>query len=86
MDDRTSHRIAAKVLRKLWCYAMLEGMSKTEEHLRDTGMNYLYYGDNLYILREHISDESVDLIICPFELILEVEGIVLGRMGDTMAL
>lgn len=49
-------------------------------------MNYLYYGDNLYILREHISDESVDLIICPFELILEVEGIVLGRMGDTMAL
>jgi len=25
-------------------------------------MNYLYYGDNLDILREHIADESVDLI------------------------
>ena len=25
-------------------------------------MNTLYYGDNLYILREHIADESVDLI------------------------
>src|SRR5579872_2681912 len=24
--------------------------------------NYLYYGDNLEILRRHISDESVDLI------------------------
>src|SRR5256885_15397091 len=26
------------------------------------GMNSLYYGDNLAILREHIKDESVDLI------------------------
>jgi site-specific DNA-methyltransferase (adenine-specific) len=25
-------------------------------------MNTLYYGDNLKILREHIKDESVDLI------------------------
>lgn len=25
-------------------------------------MNYLYYGDNLDILRRHIQDESVDLI------------------------
>jgi site-specific DNA-methyltransferase (adenine-specific) len=25
-------------------------------------MNRLYYGDNLQILREHIRDESVDLI------------------------
>ena len=25
-------------------------------------MNYLYYGDNLEILRTHIDDESVDLI------------------------
>lgn len=25
-------------------------------------MNLLYYGDNLNILREHIADESVDLI------------------------
>jgi adenine specific DNA methylase Mod len=25
-------------------------------------MNHLYYGDNLQILREHIKDESVDLI------------------------
>ena len=25
-------------------------------------MNQLYYGDNLQILREHIKDESVDLI------------------------
>jgi len=24
--------------------------------------NKLYYGDNLHILREHIDDESVDLI------------------------
>jgi site-specific DNA-methyltransferase (adenine-specific) len=26
------------------------------------GMNSLYYGDNLVILRERIADESVDLI------------------------
>src|SRR3954454_7143173 len=26
------------------------------------GVNTLYYGDNLQILREHIKDESVDLI------------------------
>ncbi len=25
-------------------------------------MNQLYYGDNLHVLREHIADESVDLI------------------------
>ncbi len=25
-------------------------------------MNQLYYGDNLQVLREHIADESVDLI------------------------
>ncbi len=25
-------------------------------------MNTLYYGDNLIVLREHIADESVDLI------------------------
>ncbi len=25
-------------------------------------MNRLYYGDNLEVLREHIKDESVDLI------------------------
>jgi DNA modification methylase len=25
-------------------------------------MNQLYYGDNLQVLREHIPDESVDLI------------------------
>ena len=25
-------------------------------------MNQLYYGDNLPILREHIADESVDLV------------------------
>jgi site-specific DNA-methyltransferase (adenine-specific) len=25
-------------------------------------MNHLYYGDNLQILREHIKDESADLI------------------------
>jgi 16S rRNA G966 N2-methylase RsmD len=25
-------------------------------------MNHLYYGDNLRILREHIKDESVDLV------------------------
>ena len=26
------------------------------------GMNHLYYGDNLKVLREHIRDETVDLI------------------------
>ncbi len=25
-------------------------------------MNWLYYGDNLQVLRDHIADESVDLI------------------------
>ena len=25
-------------------------------------MNHLYYGDNLKVLREHIRDETVDLI------------------------
>ena len=25
-------------------------------------MNHLYYGDNLQVLREHIKDESVDLV------------------------
>ena len=25
-------------------------------------MNHLYYGDNLTILREHIEDESIDLV------------------------
>jgi len=25
-------------------------------------MNHLYYGDNLEVLREHVADESVDLI------------------------
>ena len=24
--------------------------------------NHLYYGDNLYVLREHVADESIDLI------------------------
>jgi DNA modification methylase len=24
--------------------------------------NTLYYGDNLHVLREHIADESVDLV------------------------
>lgn len=33
-------------------------------------MNTLYYGDNLYILREHNVDESIDLIYLdpPFNL------------------
>ena len=26
--------------------------------------NTLFYGDNLPILREHISDESIDLVYC----------------------
>ncbi len=25
-------------------------------------MNFLYYGDNLPVLREHIKDETVDLV------------------------
>ena len=29
---------------------------------QDSGMNKLFYGDNLQVLREHIADESVDLI------------------------
>jgi site-specific DNA-methyltransferase (adenine-specific) len=28
----------------------------------ETSTNHLYYGDNLTILREHIRDESIDLI------------------------
>ncbi len=31
-------------------------------------MNRLYYGDNLNILREHVKDESVDLI---FDAVLD---------------
>ena len=32
------------------------------EHRRGTGMNHLYYGDNLRVLRDSIADDSVDLI------------------------
>ncbi len=28
----------------------------------DESLNQLYYGDNLQVLREHVADESVDLI------------------------
>lgn len=30
--------------------------------MSDLWINKLYFGDNLYIMREHIPDESVDLI------------------------
>ena len=29
---------------------------------QDSGTNKLFYGDNLHMLREHMADESVDLI------------------------
>jgi site-specific DNA-methyltransferase (adenine-specific) len=32
------------------------------KYLADCSMNALYFGDNLYILREHIADGSVDLV------------------------
>ena len=35
----------------------------------ETSTNHLYYGDNLTILREHIRDESVDLIYLTHRLI-----------------
>lgn len=34
-------------------------------------MPSLYYGDNLYVLRESIADESVDLIYPPVSDIVE---------------
>lgn len=37
-------------------------MSVVVRTLRAMEKNRLYYGDNLYVLREHIADESVDLI------------------------
>ena len=32
------------------------------EHNREIGVNHLYYGDNLQVMRESLKDESVDLI------------------------
>jgi hypothetical protein len=46
-------------------------------------MNQLYYGDNLQVLREHIADESVDLIYLdpnkkkyPRVQLLTIEGLL----------
>ena len=43
-------------------------------------MNTLYYGDNLIVLREHLADESVDLIYLdpPFN---SIEDLLDGREG-----
>lgn len=51
-------------------------------------MNRLYYGDNLTVLREHITDESVDLVYLdpPFNArrvpkiqIMTIEGLLSGQ-------
>ena len=46
-------------------------------------VNTLYYGDNLWILREHISDESVDLIYLdpPFNSNANYNVLVRGYMA-----
>ncbi len=46
------------MLFRLRCYGYMQG-SMSQKPIRE---NTLFYGDNLFILREHISSESVDLI------------------------
>jgi site-specific DNA-methyltransferase (adenine-specific) len=40
----------------------LEAAPLGSPHARDPTANTLFYGDNLHILREHIADETVDLV------------------------
>jgi len=47
------------------------------------GMNSLYYGDNLTILREHIKDESVDLVYLDPPFNSQTTYNVLGAFGDS---
>jgi hypothetical protein len=45
-----------------FCYTALEVIWKREQRMKPITQNTLFYGDKLIILREHIPDESVDLI------------------------
>lgn len=44
-------------------------------------MNQLYYGDNLHVLREHIADESVDLIYLDPPALLYLKIVLDGVFG-----
>ena len=46
--------------------------------------NHLYYGDNLEVLREHVRDESVDLIYLdpPFNSNATYNVLFRGPSGD----
>jgi site-specific DNA-methyltransferase (adenine-specific) len=45
-----------------FCYTALEVLWKRGQRMKPITKNTLFYGDNLFILREHIPTESVDLI------------------------
>ena len=45
-----------------FCYTALEVIWKRGQRMKPITKNTLFYGDNLTILRDHITDESVDLI------------------------
>ena len=45
-----------------FCYTALEVIWKRGSSMKPITKNTLFYGDNLFILREHIPTESVDLI------------------------
>lgn len=55
--------------------------------LRDKGegMNQLYYGDNLHVLRDHIKDESVDLVYLDPPFNSNASYNILFRSPDTGA-
>ena len=46
--------------------------------------NALYYGDNLLVLREHIPDESVDLVYLSGENTLYVFGGLAAAESNTL--
>ena len=55
------------ICRSYHCEAHPTGPNKTSEPtenrpMPDDGKNKLYYGNNLYILRDYVTDESVDLV------------------------
>jgi 16S rRNA G966 N2-methylase RsmD len=45
-----------------FCYTAPKVIWKRGQRMKPITKNTLFYGDNLIILREHIPDESVDLI------------------------
>jgi hypothetical protein len=45
-----------------------ENLAKRDTIMPTTSTNHLYYGDNFTILREHIRDESINLIYLDPEL------------------